>query len=190
MVQQKAIFFILGLLVALVAGAVFFAYEQGLIIIDFRSSRPLGAQGQALDELYAGRKRVMLYYSKDHHSVQDSAHVVWFKDNMSANIAALGNAWFDLMLTERLIDDTTTVESVALSENNKIAYVSCNRAWLKQQWATLDKAQAVEAFLKTIAEHVPMLSSVVFLVKEEPMKDAHLEFEYPWPVEGFIKEWQ
>ena len=190
MVQQKAIFFILGLIVALVAGAVFLAYEQGLIVIDFRINRSAASQGLAGDELHAGRKLVVLYYSKDHHRVQDSAHVVWFKDNMSANIAALGNAWFDLMLTERLIDDTTIVESVALSENNKIAYVSCNRTWLKQQWATLDKAQAVEAFLKTIAAHLPMLSSVVFLVKDEPMKDAHLEFEYPWPVEGFIKEWQ
>jgi hypothetical protein len=190
MVQQKAIIFIVGLLFTLVAGAFFFAYEQGLIVIDFRFNRSARSQSFFGDDLYAGRKQVVVYYSKDHKLSQDAVSIVWFKNNLSTTLIALGNAWFDLMLAEKLIDDTTTVESVALSENNKIAYLSCSRTWLKQQWSTLDKAQAVEAFLKTIKENAPEIASVVFLVKDEPMKDAHLEFEYPWPVEGVIKEWR
>lgn len=174
-----------GAAAALIIGILFFAFEQGFIVMDLRFSRPSVTESSHASELRSGKKNVTLHYYKDQRMLQEPMTVVWSKSDVAGNIMALTNGWLTFMEAERLIDEKTVAESVALSENNKHAIISFNRVWLKSNAATRDKLKTVNSLLATVRDLVSDVKTISFLVKDEPMKDQHVEFEYPWPISGY-----
>lgn len=183
---NRSSFFIAGGFIALCAGILFFVVEQRLLVVDVRFFRTATPPEESEHERRATKKQVTLYVHKEQKELSEKTAIVWRHDNQTENIKALINAWLMLLYAERIIDEKTIVETVGLSEEQKIAYVVFNRPWLKSQTATIDKLLLVESLLKTIKSVIVGVGAVQLLVKHEAMRDVHLECDYPWPIDGWL----
>lgn len=183
---NRSSFIIAGGIMALCAGILFFVVEQRLIVVDVRFFRATTTPEEGEHERRATKKQVTLYAHKENKELSEKTAIVWRHDNQTENIKALANAWLTLLHAERIIDEKTIVETVGLSEEQKIAYVTFSLPWLKPQTSTIDKLLLVESLLKTIKNAVSGVSAVQLLVKHEAMKDVHLECDYPWPLDGWL----
>lgn len=163
-------------------GMLFFAYQQEWIII-----RLPWKQEKAINSLSKPTKQqVHLYYWKNQEWKKEEMQILQtpVKEEQLYNLI---NAWLTLVYDEYQTTNKTTLETIALNTGNQQIYVSFDKSLFPTQWSLYQKWMFVEGLLKTIHQFDYTITSVQFLIKHTSMKDAHLDFSRPWPIQGFSK---
>lgn len=172
-------------------GALFYALHQEWLVIWY--ARPYNAyesvsnSTENASQVIAARKKVSLIFWKNERWTQESQELVWPTDKAQA-LTYLLNSWCALLEEEHISDQKITVQSVLLANGGTQALISFDRIPFAKESATITKWLLLEGLLKTIRENKIALTDVVFLVRHQPLRDYHLDFSNPWPIQGFFEQ--
>lgn len=165
------------------AGIIFFAYQQQWIVILMPFS------SETLDtncSITVQHKKISLYFWKHEKWQKEHSSMIW-SSNESNNIKILTNQWFNLMEDEEILDNDIQVMSVIISQNHE-AFLSLNKYPFNQSHATYTKLMIIEGLLKSLKINNIKIQSIRFLVHHQPLKDDHLNFNFSWPLSGFLQK--
>lgn len=132
----------------------------------------------------ASSKRIRLYYWQDEKCIAQKETIVW-NDDAADNLSRLVNAWLSLLYEDRIIKHKITLTHVLAVASSQEVYLSFNQHFLPDDWSIYQKWQLLECLVKTIRSASLSIQLLHFLVKHQPMKDAHLDFSLGWPITGF-----
>jgi len=168
-------------------GIFFFLVQRNVIILDAPFGKKSVAQERArvLQEKTVIRKKIRYYFFKDERLEHEDVMLMWHKGNIAANLKHLTNNWITFLQDESLIKNGVCLESVALSAFNEQAYLSFNQSFLARSRSVFQKWALVESLFKTIRCAEIPIRSIAILVENNYMRDDHLDFSYPWPIDGF-----
>ena len=85
------------------------------------------------------------------------------------------------------MEKKVVVQTVLLSASDQVAYLSFDSGPLSEESSTFDKWMLIEGLFKTIRKNNVPLEQIQLLVHHQLMKDPHLDFSKPWPIDGFLK---
>ena len=98
----------------------------------------------------------------------------------------LTTSWLHLMLDENFINKFTKVQNVMLDHSGTELFISFDTNFLAKQHSIAQKLDIIESLLKSIRDNIPNINTARILVRHVPMQDTHLDFNRPWPVNGFL----
>lgn len=167
----------------LLLGGLFFAYQAQWIIL----FSPFSTQSlePTQNNIAIKPKSITLYFWKHEKWQKETSSIIW-SHNQSSNIKILSNQWFNLMEDEGILDHDIQAMSVIISQNHE-AFISLNKYLFHQSDATYHKMMVIEGLLKTLHQNGVKVQSVRFLIHHQPLKDDHLNFNFSWPLTGYIK---
>ncbi len=179
----KKIIILIG---CLVAGALFFFFQQDLLIVHFgwlNTNQTIKSEkiGQFC------KRQVSIIFWKDTTWRSQSESILWKDSDLAESLKHLINAWIMHIQEEKLIDYAVCLRHVALSTTNQVI-ISFNRSLLQDEWSIRQKMYFMEGLLKTIGKAVSSIQEVLFLVDEHYLEDDRLDFSVPWRVDGFLEE--
>jgi hypothetical protein len=165
----------------LIAGLLFFAYMQDIIII----RRPFGHETVAGKSIT--KKEVSLSFWHHHKWHHEKKELLWH-ENPGVNIQLLINNLLALLEEEQINQKQAVVQSVLIAPSGHTAYVSFDRLPATQEETTYDIWMLIEGILKTVRENTGDIDTIHFLVDHKTWHDQHLDFSKPWPIKGFINK--
>jgi len=171
-------------LTCLILGIMLFLIQQNWILLHWRftSSSAL----PAIKKEAIIRKTIHLYFLKNEKFNTEETTILWDNNNMTHNLKQVVLHWLSCNQEEKNISPSTVFENVIITNTGE-AYLSFNQTLLSKEWSIHKKWYLIESLFKTILKADIQISSVIFLVNQEPMDDDHLDFSQPLPVNGFIK---
>ena len=162
-------------------GMLYFAYNQGWILI--RTSSYDTEIEQTVNNLRAKKKPVSLIFW--HHDKWNTESVDILETNDKAQtIHYLINSWLTLLDEDNIMTKKVTLQSSLISSNGQI-YLSFDRNPFDENSSTHEKWMWTESLLRTIRENDTGIQNIRFLVHHHTMEDNHLDFSNPWPAVGF-----
>ena len=177
----KAKSFIVILFLCGIAGTIFFLIQRNWLIIQFTYTQPPAAQQSA--QAVTSKKNIRIFYWSKSGWHHEEASIVWNENNHEQALKQLIKQWLMTLAGEQLIPRNCALESVALSSSGSEAYVSFDRSFLLPEQSILKKWYVIEGLFKTIHYAGISLTSLMFLVHDQPMTDDHIEFSLPIPVQ-------
>ena len=126
----------------------------------------------------------MYYYHGDKWKTEKQ-ELLW-SDSVEKNILQLLNAWFTLLDEEHVTPKKTMVQSALISTADCV-YLSFDHNLFAKEETIFKKWMLIEGLLKTLHANDIAVSYVQFLVQHQQLHDAHLDFSFSWPIQGFIK---
>lgn len=163
-------------------GVLFFAVHHGWII--FRAPWHIQEAAKSEQQLTINKQKVhLVYWHNDQWNTEDT-EIIW-SDDYAHNIKLLINKWLTLLDEDNIMQKKVTVQSVLISHADQ-AYLSFDHNPLRKDALTIQKLMWVEGLLKTIKENKIPVNSVWLLVQHQLLKDHHLDFSNPWPINGFL----
>ncbi len=176
MTGQKTIF--ISLACALIA-LFLFAYMREWII--FRTPHIHTAQEHTQ---HLSKQQVTLWFFQNNRWQHEQKEILTSTD-ATIMLTHLINALLVLFEEEKLLEKKVILQSVALSPDGLIAYISFDRPPLAKQTSIYTKWMNIEAILRTVRENGSKLQKIHFLTHHQPMQDMHIDFSNSWPVGGF-----
>ncbi len=170
-------------LIAFAIGMLLCALHYEWIVI--RS--PLEVSAYNPESMQTGKKEMKLFFWKNNKWHQETQTILWSNDG-AHNISQLISALLNVLDDEHLLRKKIGVESVALSPSGLQAYISFDHNPLPKEANVHQKWLLIESMLKTIRENGIKIQDVQFLVYHEPLSDYHLDFNQPWPLNGFLHQ--
>jgi hypothetical protein len=164
-------------------GALYFAFNQGWIVI--RSFSTTTETDQAINALRATKKHMNLLLWNNNKWNKESVEIITTAD-IAQTMHYLINAWLTLLDEEGGMTKKVSLQSALMSARGQL-YISFDRTPFDENSPTHDKWMWIESLLATVRENEPSVQAVHFLVHHHPMEDNHLDFSSPWPVTGFFK---
>jgi len=167
----------------LFAGILFFAYQQGWLVIRL----PLySSSARTLSAADTTKKNVKLIFWHNGTWHTEYQELIWGAST-EKNCLYLINTWLTLLDEENIMDKHVTLQS-ALAPSGQEMYLSFDRSPFQPEDTTFTKWMWIEGLLKTLRENEVKLTSVQLLVDHQPLIDQHLDFTNPWPLCGFIEK--
>jgi len=105
---------------------------------------------------------------------------------LSDNIKYVANLWFDFMREERVIKNRVIIDFVGISSDGSLAFISFDRNPNVPEWSIWEKITFWESFLKTLNGLDLGIREVFLMENHSFLEDDHLDFNIPWPIDGFI----
>ncbi|KKP24290.1 MAG: hypothetical protein SZ59_C0002G0136 [candidate division TM6 bacterium GW2011_GWF2_28_16] len=130
------------------------------------------------------KTNINLYYFKDYKFYKETREFVMFKDNIESIKHFIAD-WLLLLQSEKILKNNININSVLLSQQQDVVYLSFNKIFLDQEWSIFEKWNCIESLLKSLRETKFKFKDIVFLVDNKPMQDEHLDFSKPWSISGF-----
>ncbi len=183
--KTNRFFWILLISASCLTGVLFYLKQQGMLIVLW-SSRPAISTLSSLQKNIVIRKKVFLYFCKTTTFEHASVEILWAQDNHQENLNNLIGNWITQLQEEKIISRYVTLESVAYSSLSREGIISFSQSPLEPQWSIMQKWYCLESLGKTIKEAGIPITSLIFLVNNQPMEDDHLDISHPWPLDGFI----
>jgi hypothetical protein len=172
------------ILCCMLASGIYFAYNYNWIIFQYPSKT--GHRIASTCSTNASKrtiKRIFWNHGKWHH---ESADIIW-SENKAETIQHLINSWLTLLDEEKIMTKKVSVQSVIISSSGAEAYISFDRNPFDKRSSTYHKSMWIEGLLKTLRDNSIKVQTIQCLVHHQPMHDVHLDFESPWPLEGFLE---
>lgn len=171
--------YVIGMSYAVIGAFFLLAYHYNWIHIPRASSVALTPQKTAQ------KKTMTLYFWYHQGWYQETVALLW-TDNLVHNITGLITAWLRMIYQERFVEEPVAVQAIAVQ--GQTVYCSFDRSPFDKQASTYDSWMWIESLLKTLRQaNISSLTCVHFLVHHQPLCDAQLSFDTPWPLCGFIK---
>lgn len=133
------------------------------------------------------KKRVKLFfwhYGRWNHETVD---ILW-SSCAPKNTQYIIRSLLTLLEEEEALEKKASLQSVAQSLCANDIYLSFDRPPFNEESSTFQKLMIIESILKTLRENAAAPPNIYFLVHHQPMKDTHLDFSDPWPLEGFVQK--
>lgn len=132
------------------------------------------------------KKAGTLFYWHNNSWKTERTDLIWTERPVT-NCTYLLNSWFTFLDEERIIDRKVSVQTAIISASGKEIYLSFDRSPFNPHNTTFEKWMLIEGVLKTLRENKITIPLIHFLEHHQPLRDNHLDFTNPWPIEGFIK---
>jgi hypothetical protein len=172
------------LIICFIIGTLYFAFNQGWIVI--RSFSITAQADQATNALRATKKQMNLVFWNNNKWNKESVEIITTSDT-AQTVQYLLNSWLTLLDEENVMAKKVTLQSALMSAHGQL-YISFDRNPFDENSPTHDKWMWVEGLLTTIRENEPSVHKIHFLVHHHPMEDTHLDFSNPWPITGFLNK--
>lgn len=173
---------IVVLILSFLIGFIYFAFNQGWIVI--RSFSASQSETTALN-LKATKKYMPLVFWNDNKWNKESVEIIATADP-ALTVQHLLTSWLSLLDEEGAMTHKVTLQAALMSASGHL-YLSFDRTPFDENSSTYDKWMWVEGLLTTIRENEPAVHAVHFLVHHHPMDDNHLDFSNAWPITGFLQ---
>jgi hypothetical protein len=170
------------LLISFLIGFIYFAFNQGWIVIN-PSSAQSQAEATALS-LKSTKKQMNLIFWNEGKWDKESVEIIATADP-ALTVQHLVTSWLTLLDEEGAMSHKITLQAALMSANRQL-YLSFDRTPFDENSSTHDKWMWIEGVLATIKENEPAVHSVHFLVHHLPLEDNHLDFSNAWPISGFL----
>ncbi|MFA5306400.1 MAG: hypothetical protein WC365_03040 [Candidatus Babeliales bacterium] len=178
---MKTKFFIVILFLCSVAGIIFFLIQRNWLIIQFTYTQPAATQQNPHN--VTSKKNIRIFYKNKGGWHHEEASIVWNEHNQEQALGQLIKQWLMTLAGEQLIPRNCILESVVFSSSGNEAFVSFDRSFLLSEQSILKKWYVIEGLFKTIHHAGISLTSLMFLVHDQPMTDDHIEFSQPIPAQ-------
>ncbi len=169
-----------------IVGVSFFLIQRNLLIVYFAFDST-----QATNSLIAQKKdsiirrKVKLYFWQNASFQHEEVDLIWFPF-VAENIKHIVNLWLAFLYDERMLDSRVYLETVAVAEFERRAYLSFDFPILHKEWSIQKKWYFLESLCRTICSVDISVNDIVFLVNHRPMLDDHICLAQPWPLTGFL----
>lgn len=176
-------FFYLTLCVGMIIiGTLFVSIKSGWIIFHYPSYTQDIAQQKAV--MRVNRTPIIYSFYKDGawHTEYNELSV---SPDTQKMIHYVVNSWLSFLHEEHIMKKRVTAHAVLISANGNDLFISFDRNPLQKESSIYEKWMWIEGLLKTIRAQGIKIAHVHFLVHHQPLQDAHLDFENPWPIAGY-----
>lgn len=181
-VRFSVIFFIAA---CIGTGVLFFLVQHRWVVVHW-SFKPATYENSSESEKTTVEKRkCKIYAFKDDKEVVDEAIILWEPNNNTHNVRQLVATWVTYQQEERILNQSLSLEAVAVSAATQILLLTFNQPIMNRDWSTFKKWQILESLLKTIRGTELPVTTVKFLVGDQVMSDDHIDFSQGIPVAGF-----
>lgn len=140
---------------------------------------------EALGKKVAPKKITPLFYWYEDKLKQSEESFVWLASK-TERLRLLVGSWLTLLYEERILEKRVRIESVALSQTEQEGYLSFDQVPFLSEWPIYKKWRLLDGLCRTVEAAGLDMQTLIFLVRNEPMTDEHLDFSHPWPVSGFL----
>lgn len=172
-------------ILAFLCGALFYAYNQGWIVIHYPTNAAANhTQGNAAAPQ---KKKVKLFFWHNGSWKTETTTILW-SNNKATALSHLINRWLTLLDDEGLLNKKTTLQTALLAPSEQELFLSFDRSPFSRQQSIQEKLMFVEGLLKTIRDTNTGIQAVRFLVHHQPLIDDHLDFGHAWPIIGYLSQ--
>jgi len=161
-----------------VLGFVYYAWQQRWIIVTI----PAGLVTKPCTNCTKKRAQIFYFCNKWEH---ENIEILW-SENEAQTAQQLIQAVL-LLLSENASTKKIAVEQVLTSANNQQLLVFFDKSPLPKNVSIRAKLMIIESFLKTLRENGIKAPFIYFLVHNQPLPDAHLDFSLAWPIQDFVE---
>ena len=161
-----------------ILGFGYYAWQQHWIIVNIPS------EFVAKHCTDCSKKKVTIFYFRNKWE-HEATEIVWSKEE-TQNAQQLVQAVLSL-LTENSTTKKVTIEQVISSYNNQYLFIFFDKSPLPKNISIHAKLMVIESILKTLRDNNIKTPNIYFLVNNQPLPDAHLDFSIAWPLQGFAK---
>ncbi len=165
-------------------GIILFACMNGWIIFKFPSYKSDIAHYKTNKEIT--RKNVSLIFWHNQKWNSETLDLIW-SNNSNDNVYYLINSWLNLLDEEQAMQKKIMLQTAMTSPSGNELFLSFDRNPLAKESSTFDKWMWAEGLLKTLRKNGVTIQNIRFLAHHQPINDDHLDFNNPWPVQGFIQ---
>lgn len=183
--MNKLVRYTLLALFCLSAGILFFLIQREFIIIQWSYPSHRNVQSIYIDTTTT--KALTLYFWNNERIIDHETSMVWHRTNTAENLKTLVSSWLSLAHSENIFSKLVILQDAVYASQSKEAYLSFDQPLLNPTWSIRKKIFVLQSLLKTISKTDLHVQHIVFLVNHKPMTDEHLNFSYPWPLDGFIQ---
>ncbi len=163
-----------------ILGILLFAFHKNIIIIN-------NGQQIAVDQItkVTTKQKITFFYWNGHECVPETLILIMNSSPLE-NIEQIISHWAQLLLDEKIIKKKVSLQSVLMNGKQTELFVNFDRSPWNKESSTFEKWMIIESLLKTIKMNNATIKKVQFLVQHSPLADIHLDFNKPWPIEGFL----
>lgn len=166
------------------SGVLFFLIQREFIIIQWSYPPKNISQNFSVDGTTT--RIIMLYCWNNKRLLDHQVSLIWYRTNPAENLKTLVSAWIDFAHSEHILSKSIVLQNAWYASHNKEAYLSFDQPIFDATWSIKKKIFLMQSLLKTIGKTDLQIQHLVFLINHQPMIDDHLDFSYPWPLDGFI----
>jgi hypothetical protein len=166
---------------AFVLALLFFAIYNQLIVF----CSPWNAHNITTTSSAIQKKQITMHYYHGDKWKAEKQELLW-SDSAEKNILQLLNAWLTLLDEEHVTPKKTMVQSALISTADCV-YLSFDHNIFAKEVTVFKKWMLIEGLLKTLVVNDIAVKHVQFFVQHQQLHDAHLDFSFPWPIHGFLK---
>lgn len=182
--KQHNNIWLIGIAIATcICGGLFVSMISGWIIFRYPSYTYDIAQQKAVMRIQ--RTPITYHFYKDNSWHIEKNELILSQD-LIKNIHYIINSWLSFLEEERIMKKKVTVQTTLCSPAGNDLYISFDRNPLSKEASIHDKWMWVEGLLKTMRAHGITISRIHFLVHHQPLQDVHLDFDHPWPLQGYL----
>lgn len=169
--------------IAFLCGILFLSFKAGWLIVRYPSYHHDIAQQKAISPVK--RVPITFYFFKDDRWHSEKNELLWHHDP-AQDVCYLLNSWLSFLDEEHLMEKKVTIITALISGSGNDLYLSFDRNPLPEEASSYQKWLWVEGLLKTIRENGIKIPNIYFLVHHQPLIDHHIDFNNPWPLQGYL----
>jgi len=174
--------------ISFIVGSIYFMYHQEYILFRFSPILSLTGQSQQhAPEFSTYKKNITFYFWHEDSWKSETKQCLW-TNSKEANIKQLVLSFLTVLEEEHIIPYQIRMQAITLNETGNTLFLSFEKNPLPEQSSTYLKIKWIESLLKTIRENGLDIKSVYFLHNHQTLKDPHLDFSQPWPIQGFLAQ--
>lgn len=167
----------------LVIGISFFLIQREFLVIQWSFANKHSIANTSTTT----KREITIYCWNGQQYIDHQTSLIWNRANHLANLRVLVDAWLRLTYTEQILSQRVSLQSISWPKLDKEAYLSFDSKLLDHEWSIRTKIFFIQSLFKTISQAQIPLNHIIFLVHYQSMLDEHLDFSYPWPIDGFVQ---
>ncbi len=176
--------------ITFIIGSLYFMYHKECIIFRFSALLPsispsTESSAECTPEFNTHKKNIIFYFWHEDSWKSETKQCLW-TTSKQANIKQVVLSFLTILEEEHVISYPIKMQAITLNENGNLLFLSFEKNPLLEQNSTYLKLKLIEGLLKTIRENGFDIKSVYFLQNHQTLKDPHLDFSQPWPIQGFL----
>ncbi len=179
---MKKMYGIIAAVASVLAGSIFFLLYNNWIIISV--STPGFIKNEQAHVPIIARRTIALWYCQNNHLKQEKKEIFWYA-SVEKQVKSIVESWLHVMDEEGILEKPCTLQSVSMVNHTQELLISFDRSPLQRESATITNTLIIQSLLKTFYDAKISIKSVRFLVHQEPMADATLDFSRSWPLQGY-----
>ena len=177
---DKCLIGIIG--IAFILGLIFALYYQGIIIFNPSSFTHTVSTSKPI-----AKQQVNLFFWRRDAWAHEKIELIINTEDVSDAILRIANSWLALLDEENIMNKKVTASMILVSASGNEVYISFDRYPFNKESSVYNKWMWVEGLLKTLRENGITIPRIYFKVQHKLLRDYHLDFSSPWPLNGFIK---